>query len=94
VNITNSATIVADMKTANLDTKLSLQLERAYVGDGSTAIYMHPELLVYLESAYVDNLNETDFKMGDFNNKLKTWQGVPIITTRNMYNGTEAKITL
>ena len=94
VNIENSASIVDDIQTANLDYWLSMMIERADAMNGMTAIYMHPELLVAIESAFVDNINETDFKMGDFNNKLRAWQTMPIITTRNMYNGTEPVITL
>jgi len=94
VNITNDATILADIVTNKLDYYMSLMLERADATDGMTALYMHPELLVAIETAFVNSINETEFKMGDFNNKLRTWQGIPIITSRNMYNGTEAKVTL
>jgi hypothetical protein len=95
VNISNTgSSIVADLKTANLDYYMSLMLDRADPANGMTAIYMHPELLVAIETAFVDSLNSTDFKMGEFNNQLRTWQGIPIITSRNMLNGTEAKITL
>ncbi len=94
VNITNSATIVADIISAKLDYALSLQLERADPATGQCYIYMHPELKVAIENAFVNSINSTSFKIGAYDTTLTTWMGVPIIPTRNLKAGTEAKITL
>jgi hypothetical protein len=94
VNIENTASIVDDIQTANLDYWISMMLSRAGATAGMTAIYMHSELLVAIEAAFVDKLNTTSFKMGGFDNELTTWRKMPIITTDNMYNGTEPVITL
>jgi len=94
VNITNSATIVADIISAKLDYALSLQLEQADPAMGQCYIYMRPELKVAIESAFVNSVNRTAFKIGAYDTTLSTWMGVPIITTRNLKPGNEAKITL
>ena len=93
VNINNSASIVADIKTANLDYHLSMMLENSAPEDGQTYIYMRPELLTAISSAFKDSVNSTDFAIGDYSRKILTWQGIPIISTRNMLNGTESVVT-
>lgn len=94
VNIENSASIVDDIKTAKLDYYLSLQIEQADPSMGQCYIYMRPELQVALSAAFKDNMNETSFKIGDFDSRILTWNGIPIISTRNMFAGTEPVKTL
>lgn len=89
VNIENVDDLVGSLISGKLDYKLSLALENADPAAGQTYIYMRPELQVAVGAAFTNSMNETSFKIGEFESRLRTWQGVPIISTRNMYNGTE-----
>lgn len=78
----------------NLPYYLSLMLERAWAEDGGTLIYMPNELRVKLS-------NEVNFEKMQFTSPNRaidtnvfTWDSIPIITSRNMYNGTEANKTV
>ena len=92
-NIEKTATLVADLKTGNADYYLSLMLERADPASGTPYIYMHPELQIAFSHAFKDNVNQTAFNIGGFETMITTWNGIPIISTRNMANGTEKVIT-
>ena len=93
-NIENTgASFVADIKTANLDYYISLMLERAEPSDGQCYIYMHPELQVAISNAFKDSVNSTEFNIGNYSREILTWNGIPIIATRNMKNGTESVIS-
>lgn len=94
VNIENVANLVDSLKTGNLDYHLSLKLEQADPAMGNCFIYMRPELQVALGSAFTNQMNETEFKMGEFSSRIRTWEGIPIITSRNLMAGNEAVVTL
>ena len=54
---------------------------------------MHLELQIAFSHAFKDNVNQTAFNIGGFETMITTWNGIPIISTRNMANGTEKVIT-
>lgn len=91
VNIESVDDMSAQLKTLKIDYWLSIMLERAFVEDGMSMIIMPNELKVSLGHAFAGSVGETDLRSesGVYNNKVLTWNGIPIIGSRNILNGTE-----
>lgn len=91
VNIEKVPDMVTALQTDKIDYWLSLQLERAFAQDGRTMIIMHPELKVALGHAFSGAVGETDLRSESevYNSVVTTWNGIPIVTSRNILNGTE-----
>lgn len=93
VNIHLDLTTPANTKIPTL-----IQLEdmldtcRANEG-GRTAIYMHPKVKRYLQAAYKDDFLQMNAGDGNLNLSISTFGGIPIVTSRNFLNGTEAVVS-
>jgi len=94
VNIEDTgSSLVADLRSGALDYNLSLMLEDADPASGVPYIYMRPELQIAFGVAFKDSVNTTSFKVGDYDMQIMTWNGIPIISTRNMLRGTQPVVT-
>jgi hypothetical protein len=93
VNIENAADLVGSIKTAKLDYWLSVMLERAFPEDGNTLIVMSPALLTAINHAFKTDKLQFSSELAGYNTLLSSWDGIPILTSRNILSGTEAVIS-
>lgn len=93
VNIENAADLVGSITTAKLDYWLSVMLERAFPEEGNTLIVMSPALLTAINHAFKVNDIRFASEIANYETRLSAWDGIPILTSRNILSGTEAVIS-
>lgn len=93
VNIDNAADLVGSIATAKLDYWISTMLERAFPEEGNTLIVMSPALLTAVNHAFKAPKMEFGSEIAGYNTLLSSWDGIPILTSRNILSGTEAVIS-
>lgn len=91
------AIVNIDINTANPFTIMMMNkaLLSARAGEmGSTFIFCHPKVKLYLDAIGKTERMRTTFTDRAANFELDTWNGVPIVTSYNFVDGAETNISL
>lgn len=61
---------------------------------GNTVLLMHPRVKGYLGTKYKTDIVQMQQSENGINNMIDTWNGIPMLTSFNFLDGTEADVTV
>ncbi|MDL2267200.1 hypothetical protein LJC46_04335 [Desulfovibrio sp. OttesenSCG-928-G15] len=83
-----------DLATLPTETMIDDMLDKVRASSASTMLVMHPRLLRALGTEYKSSRLRMGVGEKNFNTMITHWDDIEVVTTRNMLNGTEKKVTV
>lgn len=79
-------------KNPPTSTMVQKMIRDAEADEMNSYIYCHPAVRDYLSVTYATAVTTAPMSFGNYEMRITSWNGIPIITSRNFLDGTEANL--